>query len=412
MRELSRGDTTRRVKDVIVAAQAVPGLLPRLIEGRLLIVPGDRDDVLLAACLAAMNGVRLAGLLLTAGLEPDPRTWALCQPATTTGLPVLVTEALTYRTAAAVHDADTELPIDDADRAARLMSVVADALDPGWMDRLTADTVPARLSPPAFRRRLVSAARQADRLIVLPEGAEPRTVAAAVACAERGIARCLLLAEPERVAATAAGLGLTLPVGLEARDPTVDIARYAEALVDVRAHKGMTLEIALDQLSDPIMLGTVMLHLGEVDGLVAGAVHTTAATVRPALQVLGTAPGARLVSSVFFMCLPDEVVIYADCAVNPNPDAEALADIAVQSAASARAFGIEPRVAMISFSTGGSGSGATSRRSPPRRRSSANANRPWWSTVHCSTTPQLSRPSRGTRLLDPGSRARHGVRVP
>ena len=122
-------------------------------------------------------------------------------------------------------------------------------------------------------------------------------------------------------------------------------------------HKGMTPEIARDQLSDPITLGTVMLHLGEVDGLVAGAVHTTAATLRPALQVIGTAPGAELVSSIFFMCLPDEVVIYGDCAVNPDPDARELADIAVQSAASARAFGIEPRVAMISFSTGSSGAG-------------------------------------------------------
>jgi phosphate acetyltransferase len=120
----------------------------------------------------------------------------------------------------------------------------------------------------------------------------------------------------------------------------------------------MTPEAARVQLEDPIMFGTVMLALGEADGLVAGAVHTTAATVRPALQVLGTAPGARLVSSVFFMCLPDQVVVYGDCAINPEPDAEQLADIAVQSAASARALGIEPRVAMISFSTGTSGSGS------------------------------------------------------
>ena len=105
------------------------------------------------------------------------------------------------------------------------------------------------------------------------------------------------------------------------------------------------------------MVGTMMLQQDEVDGLVAGAVHTTAATVRPALQVLGTKPGCRLVSSVFFMCLPDEVVVYGDCAINPRPTAEDLADIAIQSAASARAFGIEPRVAMISFSTGTSGVG-------------------------------------------------------
>ncbi len=125
--------------------------------------------------------------------------------------------------------------------------------------------------------------------------------------------------------------------------------RYVNGLVEARRHRGMTADIARESLSDPIMLATMMLHLDEVDGLVAGAAHTTSATLRPALQVLGTAPDADLVSSIFFMCLPDEVVIYGDCAVNPNPDAAELADIAVQSAASARAFGIEPRVGNDQF---------------------------------------------------------------
>jgi phosphate acetyltransferase len=192
---------------------------------------------------------------------------------------------------------------------------------------------------------------------VLPEGTEPRTLRAAVTCQEQRIARCVLLGDPDEVAARAAGLGLTMPESLEVVDPSRAAGGYVDALVAARRHRGMTADAARDQLADPIMLGTMMLRVGDVDGMVAGAEHTTAATIRPALQVIGTAPEAALVSSVFFMCLPDEVVLYGDCAINRDPSAQQLADIAVQSAASARAFGMEPRVAMISFSTGSSGAG-------------------------------------------------------
>jgi phosphate acetyltransferase len=355
---LNQGDPDRRVTDVIIGAQAVPGILPLLRPGRLVIVPGDRHDVILSVCLAAMNGTPLAGLLLTVGLEPDPRVWDLCRPAADTGLPILLTPTYSYETATIVHAVDPEVPADDLERARLVSTAVAGALDPQWLAALPTPTHAIRLSPPAFRHQLTTAARQAARRIVLPEGAEPRTLQAAVLCHEQGIARCVLLATPREVTAQATALGLTLPPDLEIVDPADPDPRYLAELLEARRHKGLTEAVARDQLADPIVLGTLMLRRDEVDGLVAGAVHTTAATVRPALQLLGTAPGARLVSSIFFMCLPDEVVVYGDCAVNPNPDAAQLADIAIQSAASARAFGIEPRVAMISFSTGGSGSGA------------------------------------------------------
>lgn len=355
---INAGDPDRRVKEVLVAAQAVPGLLPLLREGRLLIVPGDRHEVILSACLAAMNGTQLAGLVLTLGVEPDPRVWELCRPAAATGLPVLLTASSTYETATIVHDIDPSVPPDDSDRAQRLMSAMATRFDPAWLATVALPAHATRLSPPAFRRLLTQRAARANKRIVLPEGLEPRTIRAAVACHDLGLARCVLLADPAQLAIRADGLGLELPADLDVLDPAVIAEGYVDELVAARRHKGMTVDMARDQLADPITLGAMMLRCGQVDGMVAGAVHTTAATLRPALQLIGPAPGAELVSSIFFMCLPDEVVIYGDCAVNPDPDARQLADIAVQSAASARAFGIEPRVAMISFSTGSSGSGA------------------------------------------------------
>ena len=357
-RVLHKGDPSRRIKDVAIFAQGVPGGLRFLTEGRLIVVPGDRHDAIMAACLAALNGTRLAALLLTAGIVPDPRVWELVQAASATGLPLLVTGDDTYPTAARVRDLDPGLRVDDLERIDGVVNSIADALDAPWLESLSGSARSRRLSPAAFRYQLVALARAADACVVLPEGTEPRTLQAAVACAERGIARSVLLGPPDQVAGLARGLGLQLPGGVTVVDPPTAAERYAAPLAELRRHRGWTEEIAREHLADPIMVATMMLQQGDVDGMVAGAIHTTAATVRPALQVLGTRPGTRLVSSVFFMCLPDQVVVYGDCAINPRPDAEDLADIAIQSAASAGAFGIEPRVAMISFSTGTSGAGS------------------------------------------------------
>jgi phosphate acetyltransferase len=357
-RVLHEGDPSRRIRDVAVFAQGVPGGLRVLTEGRLVVVPGDRHDVVMAACLAELNGTRLAALLLSAGIVPDPRVWELTKAAAATGLPLLVSSDDSYETATRVRDLDPGLAVDDLERIEGVVNSIARALDAPWLGSLPGSTRSHLVSPAAFRYQLVELARAAEARVVLPEGTEPRTLQAAVTCAERGIARSVLLGQRDKVLGVASSLGLRLPEGVTVVDPAAVAERYVAPLAELRRRRGWTEEVAREHLADPIMVGTMMLQQGEVDGLVSGALHTTAATVRPALQILGTRPGARLVSSVFFMCLPDEVVVYGDCAINPQPAAEELADIAIQSAASARAFGIEPRVAMISFSTGTSGAGS------------------------------------------------------
>ena len=350
---------TRRVKSVTFCARSIPHMLEHFRPGSLLVTSADRPDVLLAACLAAMNGVEIGAVLLTGGYQIEGPIARLCERAFQTGLPVFMVKTNTWQTSLSLQSFNLEVPTDDTQRIEKVQEYVASFINADWVESLTATSERSRrLSPPAFRYQLTELARKAGKRIVLPEGDEPRTVKAAAICAERGIATCVLLGNPEEIQRVAAAQGVELGKGIVIVDPEVVRENYVPRLVELRKSKGMTEVVAQEQLEDNVVLGTMMLESGEVDGLVSGAVHTTANTIRPPLQLIKTAPNSSLVSSVFFMLLPEQVLVYGDCAINPDPNPEQLAEIAIQSADSAKAFGIDPRVAMISYSTGNSGAGS------------------------------------------------------
>ncbi|MBM7490646.1 phosphate acetyltransferase [Micromonospora luteifusca] len=349
----------RDVLDFVVGAAHVPTLLSHLTEGALVITPGDRADLLVAASAAHVAGqVSVAGLVLTLGVQPDPRVMRLVE-GLNTGLAVLSVRSDSYDTVAASSRIEGRPSAANPRKVEAALGAFERCVDTDDLARRLRVSRSTRVTPLMFENELIDRARSRPRHLVLPEGSEERILRASEILLRRGVAELTLLGRPDDIARRTRELGIDLgdanvvdPVSSEWRDDFA--AEYAR----LRAHRGVTAELAHDIVAQPNYFGTLMVATGRADGMVSGATHTTAATIRPAFEIIRTVPDVSVASSVFFMLLADRVLVYGDCAVNRDPDAAQLADIAISSADTAARFGIEPRVAMLSYSTGSSGAGA------------------------------------------------------
>jgi phosphate acetyltransferase len=352
---------SNRVDKSIVGAMQLRNFLNRLEPNTLVVTPGDRGDLILGAFQAnvSRNYGKIAGMVLTGGILPEPPIIKLIEGLETV-LPVLQVDEGTFNVVNSVNKIHARISADDKEKIALAIQLFEDAVDEDALSQRLILFQSSTLTPRMFQYQLVKRAKEHKKHIVLPEGEDDRILIAADRLLRQSVVTLTILGNRESIMTAVKRLNLSLDlekVHIENPASSTRFEVYAQRLHELRKNKGLTLEMARDLMVDVSYFGTMMVFLGEADGMVSGAVHTTQHTIRPALQFIKTKPGVSTVSSVFFMCLPNRVSVFGDCAVVPNPSSEQLADIAISAAESALMFGIQPKIAMLSYSSGTSGVG-------------------------------------------------------
>jgi phosphate acetyltransferase len=352
---------SNRVDKSIVGAMQLRNFLNRLEPNTLVVTPGDRGDLILGAFQANVSRSfgKIAGMVLTGGILPEPPIIKLIEGLETV-LPVLQVDEGTFNVVTSVNEIHARISGDDKEKIALAIRLFEEAVDEEALSQRLVSFQSDTLTPRMFQYQLVKRAKEHKKHIVMPEGEDDRILIAADRLIQQSVVSLTLLGNRESIETSVKRLNLSLDlenVQIENPASSPRLEKYAKTLYELRKNKGVTLEMAKDLMLDISYFGTMMVFLGDADGMVSGAVHTTQHTIRPALQFVKTKPGVSTVSSVFFMCLPNRVSVFGDCAVVPNPSSEQLADIAISSAESALMFGIEPKIAMLSYSSGTSGAG-------------------------------------------------------